>query len=79
MQTEGMFIGIHVVLPVCGEIVYILLQFRISLSWRKNLIRNTIKNASEQVARVRACNYVKFETGWNLSPGTHTVHAARCT
>ena len=24
------------------------------------------KSTEEQVARVTACNYVKFETGWNL-------------
>ena len=29
---------------------------------------STCKSAQEQAARVRACNYVKFETGWNLLP-----------
>ena len=33
----------------------------------------------QRVARVRACNYVKFETGGNLPPVlkivTHTAHA----
>ena len=46
----------------------------------KKLIGNTIKNASEQVARVRACNCVKFETGQNLPPVlkivTYTAHTA---
>ena len=38
------------------------------------------KSAQERAARVRACNTVKFETGWNLPPVlqivTHTGHAA---
>ena len=38
------------------------------------------KNAEERAARVRACNYVKFETGRNLPPVlkivTRPVHAA---
>ena len=44
------------------------------------MIGNTIKSPSEQAARVRACNYIKFETGRNFPPVikivTHTAHAA---
>ena len=38
------------------------------------------KSAQERATRVRACNYVKIETGWNFSPVLkivrHTAQAA---
>ena len=41
----------------------------------------TVKSAYERATRVRACNYVKIETGWNFLPVlkivTHTVQAAK--
>ena len=35
--------------------------------WNYNgIVINTCKSRQERVARVRACNYIKFEFGWNL-------------
>ena len=34
--------------------------------WGEGYIK--LQECIRTVARVRACNYIKFETGWNLPP-----------
>ena len=42
------------------------------------IVHVIVKSAQEQTARVRACNYAKFETGWNLPPVLKTCTVHKC-
>ena len=42
------------------------------------IVHVIVKSAQEWTARVRACNYAKFETGWNLPPVLKTCTVHKC-